>query len=181
MKGISPGAAIVFLMAGPATNIATFTVLWNSIGKKSTIIYLATIIAGALFFGLIIDYVLPSSWQSLFLITEFQEVHHHFIPYWLSLSSALILIALTLNAEIQRYLPKDKQQEKETMQTFEVKGMMCNHCVASVEKALTNSNRVEDVTVDLTTGKVDVEGPIREEEVKELIEGIGYEYVGKAP
>jgi len=179
MKGISPGAAIVFLMAGPATNIATFTVLWNSIGKKSTIIYLATIIAGALFFGLIIDYVLPSSWQSLFLITEFQDVHHHFIPHWLSLSSALILIALTLNAEIQRYLPKDKQKEKETMQTFEVKGMMCNHCVASVEKALTNSNSVEEVTVDLTTGKVDVEGPIKEQEVKELIEGIGYEFVGK--
>lgn len=179
MKGISPGAAIVFLMAGPATNIATFTVLWNSIGKRSTMIYLASIIIGALFFGIIIDYLLPSSWQSLFLITEFQDVHHHFLPHWLSLSSAILLIVLIVNAEIQRFIPKTKQQEKETMQTFEVKGMMCNHCVANVKKSLSDSGKVEGVNVDLSSGKVDVEGQITEAEVKGLIEGIGYEYVGK--
>jgi len=182
MKGISPGAAIVFLMAGPATNIATFTVLWKSIGKRTTVLYLATIIVGALVFGVLIDYVIPASWQSLLLITDFQDTHHHFLPIWLSVSSAVILIILMLNAEIQRYLPKPtttKETKTEPMQSYKVKGMMCNHCVASVEKALTNSNNVEDVKIDLTSGRVDVEGSVSEYEVKALIEGVGYEFVGK--
>ena len=37
MKGVSPGAALVFLMAGPATNVATMTVLGKTMGKKSLI------------------------------------------------------------------------------------------------------------------------------------------------
>ena len=48
MKGVSPGAALVFLMAGPATNVATMTVLGKTMGKKSLIIYLASIIGGVI-------------------------------------------------------------------------------------------------------------------------------------
>jgi uncharacterized protein len=46
MKGVSPGAALVFLMAGPATNVATIAVLGKTMGRKSLIIYLSTIIGG---------------------------------------------------------------------------------------------------------------------------------------
>ena len=114
MKGISPGAAIVFLMAGPATNIATFTVIWNAIGKRMTMIYVASIVGGAMFFGLIIDYVFPTSWQSYFSVTEVVSQHHHLLPYWFSFGSAIILIALILNGEIRKLIPQKTKPMSDT-------------------------------------------------------------------
>jgi uncharacterized protein len=62
MKGISPGAALVFLMAGPATNVATMAVLGKTMGRKSLITYMATIIGGALLFGVLINAFIPADW-----------------------------------------------------------------------------------------------------------------------
>lgn len=182
MKGISPGAAIVFLMAGPATNIATFTVIWNAIGKRMTLIYLASIIGGAMLFGLIIDYVLPASWVQYFSVTEIVGQHHHLLPYWLSFGSAVILILLILNAEIRKFIPKtSKTMENKNIPhtTYKIKGMTCNHCVANVNKHLSEADQVEHVDVDLSSGQVEIEGEISDEKVKAIIEDIGYEYAGK--
>jgi uncharacterized membrane protein YraQ (UPF0718 family) len=57
LKGISPGAALVFLLAGPATNVATLTVLVNILGKRATLIYLLAIAVCAVLFGLAVDQV----------------------------------------------------------------------------------------------------------------------------
>jgi uncharacterized membrane protein YraQ (UPF0718 family) len=57
LKGLSPGAALVFLLAGPATNMATLTVLVNVLGKRATIIYLAAIAVFAVLSGLAVDQV----------------------------------------------------------------------------------------------------------------------------
>ena len=182
MKGISPGAAVVFLMAGPATNIATFTVLWKTLGKRATLAYLFTIIGGAICFGIVIDYVIPTSWQSLFLITDYQESHHHILPKWISVTSAVVLIVLVLNAEIQRYMPKKSKisaTPTETMQSFKIKGMTCNPCVNSVKTSLKELGKVKDVSVNLTTGKIDVMGPVKVKEVQTLVEKLGYQFVGK--
>lgn len=182
LKGMSPGAAIVFLMAGPATNIATFTVIWNAIGKRMTIIYLITIILGALSFGILIDYLLPSSWQTYFNISAQIEHVHHFLPYWLSFGSTVLLLILIANVEIKRLLSKTtntKNELQQLMKTYSVKGMMCNHCVANVEKNLAKASGVESVEVNLSGEKVTVKGEITDAEVKTIIDGLGYEYVNK--
>jgi uncharacterized membrane protein YraQ (UPF0718 family)/copper chaperone CopZ len=183
MKGISPGAAIVFLMAGPATNIATFTVIWNAIGKRMTIIYLASIIIGAMAFGIIIDYFLPQAWLSYFSISEMVSEHQHFLPHWLSLGSAILLVVLIINGEIQRYLPKKSKTTMESTTkkntTYIVKGMTCNHCVANVKKHLTEAKDVNAVEVDLSSGHVELQGNISDQKVKSIVEDIGYEYAGK--
>jgi hypothetical protein len=57
LKGVSPGAALVFLLAGPATNVATLTVLVNILGKRATAIYLLAIAVCAVLFGLAVDQV----------------------------------------------------------------------------------------------------------------------------
>ena len=51
LKGLSPGAALVFLLAGPATNAATITVVVRYFGKVATLIYLASIAVCSLFLG----------------------------------------------------------------------------------------------------------------------------------
>lgn len=51
LKGLSPGAALVFLLAGPATNLATITVIYREFGRLATGIYLASIASCSLLLG----------------------------------------------------------------------------------------------------------------------------------
>lgn len=53
--GIPPGAAMVLLVAGPATNFATLGVVGKLLGKKSTVIYVLTVIVTALLAGFLFD------------------------------------------------------------------------------------------------------------------------------
>ncbi|UZJ42788.1 SO_0444 family Cu/Zn efflux transporter [Prosthecochloris sp. SCSIO W1101] len=55
LKGISPGAALVFLLAGPATNIASLTVVSRILGKKAVIVYLAVIIVMSFAAGMVVN------------------------------------------------------------------------------------------------------------------------------
>ncbi len=68
LKGISPGAALVFLLAGPATNAASIAVMAKMLGKRSAIIYLTSIIVVSVLFGLGVNElyqfmgISPTSW-----------------------------------------------------------------------------------------------------------------------
>ncbi len=57
--GISPGAALIFLITGPATNAATLTTLWQIIGKKQLAVFLATLSACALVAGFLMNAISP--------------------------------------------------------------------------------------------------------------------------
>ena len=57
LKGLTPGAALVFLMTGPATNAASFVTIWKALGRSTAIIYLATVAVCALAGGLLLDYI----------------------------------------------------------------------------------------------------------------------------
>ncbi|MCF2947537.1 SO_0444 family Cu/Zn efflux transporter [Paraglaciecola aquimarina] len=64
MSGITPGAALVFMLTGPATNIATLMVIKKELGKRELGIYLVGIIVSALFAGLLLDYLFGQfNWQ----------------------------------------------------------------------------------------------------------------------
>ena len=60
MKGFSPGAGLVFLMAGPATNAATLSAMWKIMGRKTVYIYLAVIGITAVGSGLLFDLLFGS-------------------------------------------------------------------------------------------------------------------------
>lgn len=53
--GITPGAAFVFLSAGPATNTVTMGVVKSMLGMRALIIYLGVIVGGSILFGALID------------------------------------------------------------------------------------------------------------------------------
>jgi uncharacterized membrane protein YraQ (UPF0718 family) len=59
-RGLSPGAALVFLLVGPATNIATMMVVFRDLGRRGLMVYLGSIAVIAVLFGLVVDKVLPS-------------------------------------------------------------------------------------------------------------------------
>ena len=54
-KGLSPGAALVFLLAGPATNTATLVILTKRFGTRFVSIYLGSIVAGSILAGYLLD------------------------------------------------------------------------------------------------------------------------------
>ncbi|MFA5239845.1 MAG: SO_0444 family Cu/Zn efflux transporter [Phycisphaerae bacterium] len=57
LKGLTPGAALVFLMTGPATNAATFATIWKVLGRATAITYLVTIAGCSLLGGILLDYI----------------------------------------------------------------------------------------------------------------------------
>lgn len=62
LKGLTPGAALVLLMAGPASNAASILVIGKVLGRRSLLLYLCSIVGGAVLFGLLVDTLLPASW-----------------------------------------------------------------------------------------------------------------------
>lgn len=62
LKGLTPGAALVLLMAGPASNAASMLVIGKVLGRRSLLLYLLSIVGGAVAFGLLVDALLPASW-----------------------------------------------------------------------------------------------------------------------
>ena len=91
VKGISPGAAMVFLLAGPATNVTTIVMLTRQFGGKFVRVYLACIIAGALISGCVFDYLLVLFRIS---IVPIMSMDSHSIIGAFQWVSALLLIAL---------------------------------------------------------------------------------------
>ena len=93
LKGVSPGAALVFLLVGPATNITSLTVLRGILGKKSTVLYLLVLSCSAVSFGLATDYL-----YGLLKISPKVVVGAaaEIIPFWLKLSSALLLLGFSI-------------------------------------------------------------------------------------
>ena len=93
LKGVSPGAALVFLLAGPATNMASLTVLTGVLGKRATAIYLASIAICAVVFGLIVDQVYVSFGISAqAMVGQASE----FVPEWAGLMGAILILGMSL-------------------------------------------------------------------------------------
>ena len=76
-KGITPGAALVLLMAGPATSIASMLVVGKAFGKRTLAAYLFSIAFGAMFFGFIVDTFFMDTFLSAMLPQGSAECHGH--------------------------------------------------------------------------------------------------------
>ena len=99
MKGMSPGAGLVFLIAGPATNTATISFVGGKLGSRSLFIYLASIIIGAVLFGGIVDIGFPGLGVEMMSMERMQM-----LPYWLKLGSSWLLLGLILRSSINRLI-----------------------------------------------------------------------------
>lgn len=93
LKGLSPGAALVFLLAGPATNISSLLILRKYFEKKYLLLYLITISVVALLLGLLLN----GFYSALNLdVRATLGSGAEFIPAWLEISAAFVLGILIL-------------------------------------------------------------------------------------
>lgn len=174
LKGLTPGAALVLLMAGPATNLASILVIGHVLGRRTLIRYLGSIIAGAIAFGLMIDYLLPARWFALTgadsAVAGCCHGHDVALPGWKILCAGVLLLLL-LAAFFRRMFNK---QTITMGKCFKIEGMSCNHCKAHVEKAIAAVEGVTSVAVDLPGGTADVTGEFAPEKVVAAVEAAGY-------
>ena len=91
-KGLSPGAAVVFLLVGPATNAATMVVVGCELGRRSLVLYVLSIAIVALLLGLAVD-ALPWSVRTSPAVVQHAHAHAGVASYVF----ALILVSLMLN------------------------------------------------------------------------------------
>lgn len=112
LKGVSPGAALVFLLVGPATNVTSLSVLFGLLGKRATAIYLVMLSLFAVLSGLALDSIYSGFGISASAIAgQAGEV----IPYWLQITGALIVVLLSIKP-LYLYLKRFVTAQKTNMQ-----------------------------------------------------------------
>ncbi|MBS3821634.1 MAG: SO_0444 family Cu/Zn efflux transporter [Phycisphaerae bacterium] len=176
VKGVSPGAALVFLMTGPATNAATVVTIGRVMGKRTAVIYMLTVAACALGAGLLLDAIythVPAAAESL---------HHHTptVAIWKQVAAVALLGVLgyaLIKPRLHRAKggPSDLDVPEETV-VLNVRGMTCNHCAASIRRALEETDDVGDARVDLSAGRAIVSGwNLTPATLVQVVETLGYE------
>ncbi len=153
MKGLSPGAALVFLLVGPATNAITISTVFKTMGKKAVTIYLVSISLVSIGLGYLLNFL--ASYQNL----QIMHVHHHeILPDWLTTLGSMILLAMIAGHYVYHYvISKFTIKEKKLMENqkvLTVNGMTCNHCAMTVKQAVMSVTGNEEVNVDLAQKKV---------------------------
>ncbi len=99
-KGVCPGAALVFLMTGPATNSATIATVWKILGRRAAIAYLAVVALTALASGLLLDAAFD--WTGLSVAGGAGSM----LPAWLRHGSAVLLLAVLARGPARRLLDR---------------------------------------------------------------------------
>lgn len=101
LKGLTPGAALVLLMAGPACNMASMLVINKTLGRKSLMLYLLSIIATTMTAGAVIDRM-PEEWF-MPTLTKAAECSGEGGASWFSIGCTIVLALLLLNAMWRHY------------------------------------------------------------------------------
>lgn len=103
--GISPGAALVFMLTGPATNIATMGVIKEQLGTKSLIAYLISVIGTAIICGLLLNAAYQQfGWTLQITMME----HGESFPLWRQLA-AILLAGLVARVYLQPLFSSDSK------------------------------------------------------------------------
>ncbi len=174
LKGLSPGTAFVLLMAGPAANFASFTLISREMGRRAASVYLGSIIVGAMAMGLAIDYLLPAHWFAIGHDAAMHGACHHEFSTFSTICSA-ILAGLLIYSLIRRFYNPKTNTHTDMTQEYIITGMNCPHCQNAVKKAIAAVNGVDTVEVDLHAGLATVDGTVDHAAIIDAVHAAGFE------
>ncbi len=156
-KGVSPGAALVFLITGPASNAASIAAIWKIMGPRTAIIYLITLGVTAVVAGMTLDLILvPGDLPAM------TPAHvHSMASGLLETTSAVVLLVLLIapliyNAWTGRREFRLDRAGKAII--LKIAGMTCADCAQSVRDSLSNCTGVIEAKVNLHNGEAFVRG-----------------------
>lgn len=181
LKGLTPGAALVLLMAGPACNLASILVVRKVLGKRTLIIYLCSIVVGAVLFGWLIDLMQFNGLVNFMGALTEQAACCHDESDWLGWTSTTVLAILLCNALCHHYHEHEHKtinhltdNKNMNAKIYHIKGMNCSHCRAAAENALKQVTGVTSASVDLASGEARVEGNVTFEQLQQAIDQVGF-------
>ncbi|MDO7084174.1 SO_0444 family Cu/Zn efflux transporter [Pseudocolwellia sp. AS88] len=93
LSGVSPGAVLVFMLAGPATNVATLGIVAKELGRRAIVAYLVGVIGVAVLFGLLTDYLVE---HYGIVVAPMLGEHHEILPQWFMYMTSFVLAGLLL-------------------------------------------------------------------------------------
>ena len=180
-SGLPVSAALVLLIAGPATNVATITTMRKVLGGKTTVIYVA---------GVILATWIAAAVYHVFLDTgalgHHGMAHEMDLPLWKHLGGAALLSLLIFPYIKSKFgsrqtttIPMNPELNLQTA-TIHVVGMTCSHCESSVVNGLKDLPFTENVlSVDRNANTAVIQGnDIEEPVIRQKIESLGFEYRG---
>ena len=174
--GLPAAAALVFLMAGPATNVTTIGAIYGRFGWKTLMTYLSTIIVGSMFFAWMFDWLLTAN-----VVSSDSHAHDH--QTWWAIASGLILLTMVVQfawSDVSRWW-RSRTQPDSDVPRFEIpiQGMTCGGCVDKIETVIRKSEGVESIRIDLKSGIATVFGKPNIEELERLIQSLGFQVTAK--
>jgi uncharacterized membrane protein YraQ (UPF0718 family)/copper chaperone CopZ len=169
--GISPGAALAFLIAGPATNAATLTTIGRVLGRRTLVVFLATIAVSAFGCGLLLDWLLPRAAELVPRLGQMPHAHEH-VGWFEHLSGVFLVLIMSRSWWLSRRAPacgdagaaccavpsEASREDPMTTTAFTIEGMNCSHCSGSVQRAVEELTGVAACRVSLDEGRADVDG-----------------------
>jgi uncharacterized membrane protein YraQ (UPF0718 family)/copper chaperone CopZ len=176
-NGFPPGAAMVFLISGPATNVATMGAIYRVLGGRTLSKYLTTIAVGSVAFGLLFNFVADQA------TAEPMHMHEHH-SWWATACAGLLVALLAWFAfddawgwiERRRRTRATASLAPNGLRTVEVPvaGMTCGSCVSRLERMIGRAPGVASVAVTLEPGRAVVRGDVSDQRVRALIEEAGF-------
>ena len=167
--GLPVEAALVFLIAGPATNTATIGAVYASLGRKVTVVYLSVTILGSLLFAWLFTLALPN-----YTIAA-TDHHEHGSSLWATvLGIAFIGVTVFWIVDRLRIWRRSGATPEGPRQELGVDGMTCQGCVRKLQAAPDREQRTQGAVVELPPGRVHWSGQIDPKTVSDVIESTGF-------
>ncbi len=166
-KGATLGAALVFLMVGPATNTTSIVTMIKILGKKSTILVIGTLILFSICIGMLVD-SLSINISTLTKITEHSHdfsIYHHII--------SIFLLFVIINSMRSPIISREPSALKSN--AIIITGMTCNNCVSKISHEI-KSLGYKDFKINLDDGTLTINDEhIHWDEIKNKIKSIGFD------
>ena len=172
-KGLDPGSALVFLMAGPATNVATISVIMKSLGRKTIFLYIATIFSSSIFFGTLVNLFLDKN--TIPIMNQSHHMHFDLISIVSAIALILICAYAIINNSFNKTTSENADASNSADLSFIVKGMTCNHCKETVTEAINTCDGIQDFTINLESGQTFIYGNnLNKQKIITSINNVGY-------
>ena len=178
MKGLSPGAALVMLMAGPAVNLASILVVRKAMGRRFTWIYLLVIVGFSILFGLVVNAIGLTARP--FVAADPCCPAEAVLPGPFKLICAIVLTALIFFALVMKLFERftSKKADDPNTAVYTVEGMHCSHCEAAVCRAVEDVPGVESAKASSSRNTLTIKGSAALDAVREAVEKAGYTFKG---
>ncbi len=182
LKGLSPGAAFVFLAVGPVTNAASMVLITRAMGKRFMAVYLLSTTLGAILAGFVLNAVFGTIGGYAGVAGAMHQHHAAGAALWKSVLVYAFAVVLVLSIS-RRVLPglwarvrmrRRAGRAADGATVLGIQGMTCSHCAAHVREAIAGVDGVNAVSVDLSSASASYTGTAGESAVREAVVRAGY-------